>query len=112
MKNLLKTLIAAVVLMACAGCSKDDESSVRIDYDPRIHAEHEIYIAPMESDSPSSTYTHRMRLTGAGSLTVELNPGNYYIGLNNSVVRRGFQIRKNKQTRLYITDNHDVTVSY
>lgn len=116
MKNVLKTLIAAIVLTACIGCSKDDpESSAMISYDLKIHGDEEIYIGPMEAvdASTSFTYTHKIKLPGyKSSVTVNLNPGNYYIMLKGGVIKRGFQILENRQTQISITDNYDAIVSY
>lgn len=116
MKNVFKILIAATVLISCIGCSKDDqESSVKISYNARIHANEEIYICPMETADASSSfmYTHKIKLLSYNSdITVNLNQGNYYIMLNGGVIKRGFQIQKNRQTQIYITDNYDVIVEY
>lgn len=113
MKSVLKILAAAIVLAAFCGCSKDDASSLKIEYSYDTHGGQTIYIIPYTGDNQNYFKPiYETKLSEyKSSLVIELNPGDYILRGSN-IVETGFQIHSAKQTRAIISERNDVTIKY
>lgn len=113
MKTILKILAAAIVLAAFYGCSKDDTSSLVVEYPYEKYGGKTISIIPYTGDG--QTYfepIYETRLNeNKSSIAIELNAGDYILR-GSDIVETGFQIRSGKQTRAVIISNGNVVIKY
>lgn len=106
----LASVFAAIML---AGCSKDDTSSLVVEYPYEKYGGKTISIIPYTGDD--QTYfepIYETRLNeNKSSMAIELNAGDYILR-GSDIVETGFQIRSGKQTRAVIISNGNVVIKY
>lgn len=106
MKKLRNLIVFALFACAAVGCSDDDEtSSVKIVYNPEVHAGEFVFIVPAGADSQIFT----SNLSGkSGELIIPLNAGNYELHIPMTQI--AFQVRSNHQLRINYTDKAGLVV--
>lgn len=108
MRLILASLFAAVML---AGCSKEDTSSLVVEYPYEKYGGMTISIIPYTGDD--QTYFDPIYETKLSeyksSLVIELNAGDYILR-GSDIVETGFQIQSGKQTRAVIISNGKVVI--
>lgn len=114
MKNLWK-FVLCLFAIGIVGCSDNDElvSSVKIVYNPTVHAGITVSIRPIGASNAIYETTLSAK---SNQLTVPLNVGNYefWAPLSDGMMRFmcGFQVRPKHQPSITYTDNYDVSIEY